>query len=113
MVKLENFRDLILKAKHDLAKYDETCGSYELFNCLMTINAIPEWVNKRNDSILTDHLKLKGKRLETLMKDHKSVPDEIAKIDFNDLWKDIDLQLEIIRWLTNYAKHAGDYKPQI
>lgn len=43
---LRNWTDLLQKAKTDFSKLDELVNSYDLFNCLCTVNHIPDWIEK-------------------------------------------------------------------
>jgi hypothetical protein len=61
LFELGNWTDLLQKAKVDFSKLDEQVNSYDLFNCLCTVNHIPDWIKK--DSKVTEALKLTGANL--------------------------------------------------
>jgi hypothetical protein len=43
---LQNYKDLFIKAKADLGKLDKLVNSYDLFNYLVTINHLHDWVKE-------------------------------------------------------------------
>jgi hypothetical protein len=53
LYELKNSSDLFKKAKWNFSKMDEQVNSYDLFDCLCTMNHIPDWIkndpNSRKD----------------------------------------------------------------
>jgi len=41
---LRDWTDLLTKAKSDLSQLEKLVNSYDVFNCLWTLNHIPDWV---------------------------------------------------------------------
>lgn len=94
---LNNFEDLLNKLKYDRERLSKTSHIYELLDCLLTLNALPEWIeNSQNDFV---QLKKIAKEKIKMMKDPN------FKIDENHLFESIDQKLKLIRLVCNHAKH--------
>jgi hypothetical protein len=55
LFELINWTDLLQKAKADFSELDEQVNSYDLFNCLCTVNHISDWIEK--DSAVVETVK--------------------------------------------------------
>jgi hypothetical protein len=94
---LNTYIDLISKLDYDLERYSKTNHIYELLDCLMTLNAIPEWII--GDAEAPDRLKLVAREKINIMKDFNFTLDE------NKLDSEIDHKLRFIRLICNHSKH--------
>ncbi|MGC4041971.1 MAG: hypothetical protein QM710_14600 [Flavobacterium sp.] len=94
---LDNFHDLINKLEYDIERLSKTSHIYELLDCLLTLNAIPEWIV--NSSIENTNLIKIAKQKIEVMKGHDFNFDE------NLLHENIDQKLRLIRLVCNHAKH--------
>ena len=97
---LNSFEDLFGKLEHDMKRLSTTGHIYELLDCLLTLNALPEWIKNSPDG----NEKIKQTAHEKL---------EIMKgrdFDFNQdtISEDIDQKLRLIRLVCNHAKHKTD-----
>jgi hypothetical protein len=43
---LEDYRDWLKKAEYDLDQFRKTSTVYDLVNCFLDLNALPEWIVK-------------------------------------------------------------------
>ncbi|MEJ7740472.1 MAG: hypothetical protein WKF97_23900 [Chitinophagaceae bacterium] len=94
-----NYKDWFSKAVHDFQRYKETYGVYELADCLLTLNALPEWIVKSIEA--PESLKdIAGSKI-LIMTDHNAFV-----FDENKLNGDIDQKLRFIRIFCNHSKHA-------
>lgn len=88
LFELGNWTDLLQKAKFDFSKLDAQVNSYDLFNCLCTVNHIPDWIEK--DSGVAE-----------------SVKEAAASLCQNNQ------NISVVRQLCNRAKHftRQDFSP--
>ncbi|NMH26477.1 hypothetical protein [Flavobacterium silvaticum] len=97
---LDNFHDLLKKLDYDIERLSKTSHIYELLDCFLTLNALPEWIvnSSIEDTALTDIARQKI----NVMKGIKFNFDE------NLLHEDFDQKLRLIRLVCNHAKHKTD-----
>lgn len=97
---LNTYNDLLLKLDYDRERLANTNHIYELLDCLLTLNALPEWIanSQTGNSQLMQIVEEKIK----VMKGHSFNFDE------NLIHSDIDQQLRLIRLVCNHAKHKTD-----
>lgn len=67
---LNNYYDWFEKAKHDLQIYQKTLHVYDLANCFLTLNALPEWMKESNN--IDNDLKDTAKKKIDIMKEWSS-----------------------------------------
>ena len=101
--KLNDYNDLILKLDFNINRLRESNHIYDLLDCMLTLNSLPEWI------IASD----------TANESLKKVADEKVKImkglngfvfDENELFNNIDHQLRFVRLLCNHTKHKSNSK---
>ena len=97
---LDNFHDLLKKLDYDIERLAKTNNIYELLDCFLTLNAIPEWIV--NSSTENKPLKEIASQKLKIMKGHQFDFDE------NLLFQDLDQKLRLIRLVCNHAKHKTD-----
>ena len=97
---LNNFIDLFNKLQYDIKRLSTTSHIYELLDCLLTINALPEWIV--NSSNVDIKIKLIADEKLEIMKGRNFIFDE------NLLFESIDQKLRLIRLVCNHAKHKTD-----
>ena len=102
-MELRNYLDLMNKLEYDLEKYSKNNNIYEFFNCLMTLNAIPEWIRNSDNS----SSKLKEFANEKLS---NIIANKNFKLDYNLLESEIDHKLRFIRLTCNHLKHRNNNK---
>ena len=92
---LTNYKDWYEKALYGFKRYNETCAIYDLTDCLLTLNALPEWIIGSN---------LANESLKELAKEKISI---MKSLTFDELkLSEIDQQLRFIRIFCNHSKHA-------
>ncbi|WKB80826.1 hypothetical protein QYR09_13860 [Cellulophaga lytica] len=99
--KISNFYDLLKKLEYDLKRYNKNNHSYEFIDCIMSLNALPEWI--KNSTYAKDSLKKIAIEKETIMKGNNGF-----KLDESKIMSDIDHQLRFIRLFCNHSKHKTD-----
>lgn len=97
---LNTYSDWLEKAKYELLQFEESCGVYDMANCFLTLNAIPEWVSK-SDNVPNELKKLADSKI-SIMK------GEAFDLDASRL-DELDHQLRLVRLFCNHSKH-GDPK---
>lgn len=97
---LNNYKDLLAKLEYDKSRLSKTSHIYELLDCLLTLNALPEWIS--NSQSEKNSLKNIADEKIQIMKGH------IFKFDENLINEDINQKLRIIRLVCNHAKHKTD-----
>jgi hypothetical protein len=97
---INNYLELVRKLDYDLDRYQKNNHIYELMDCLMILNALPEWIKESSEASVslkalasTKILVMKGKGLT---------------FDENQLDTDVDHQLRFIRLICNHSKHKTD-----
>jgi len=98
---ITDYKGLLEKLKYDLNRYKKSNNIYELLDCLMTLNAIPEWITNSKDAE-PDLTQLAGEKLSVMKGKSGFVLDE------SKLSTDIDHQLRFIRLICNHSKHKTD-----
>ncbi|WP_125916826.1 hypothetical protein [Hymenobacter coccineus] len=90
------------KLEHDLQQYNANQTVFQLLDCLLTLNSIPEWI--ANDPSAPASLSLIAKEKIVIMKGQK--PGFL--FDESLLDSDIDQILRLIRLVSNHSKHKTD-----
>jgi len=104
---LENYKDLFEKILYDYELFIKNRNpKYDLMNCFMGLNSIPEWL--MNDPNVTSDIKHIGKQKNEVMKDRTKIP-----FDVNQIRTSLDHQLKFIRLYCNHTKHKTDWIPEI
>ncbi|WP_026711788.1 hypothetical protein [Flavobacterium filum] len=95
---LNDYKDWYDKALYDFDKFKQSRGVYELTDCLLTLNALPEWI--RNSDNVDLHLKnIVVEKIEIMQGKNNFIFDE-TKLH------EVDQQLRFIRIFCNHSKHA-------
>jgi hypothetical protein len=94
---LNTYSDWLEKAKYELMRFEESCGVYDMANCFLTLNAIPDWIEKSDTSPIA--LREVAKSKLAVMRGTCFELDA-TKMD------EIDHQLRLIRLFCNHSKHA-------
>jgi hypothetical protein len=97
---ISDFNDLLKKLEYDLKRYQKNNHSYELIDCIMTLNSLPEWIIKTES--ISKELQELTKRKISIMKGKDFEFDE-SKIE-----SDINHQLRFIRLFCNHTKHKTE-----
>jgi len=95
---LKTYFDWLEKAKYELSKFEQSCNAYDMANCFLTLNAIPEWIEKSDDS--PEELKELAKEKIAIMRGENNFA-----LDENKLGE-LDHQLRLIRLFCNHSKHS-------
>ncbi len=96
---IETYEDLFKKVLFDFNRYKTNLNHpYDLMNCLLGLNALPEWLV--SDPNANAQLQLMGKQKNEVMKDNVKVPFDLSQIGMS-----IDHQLKFIRLYCNHSKH--------
>lgn len=105
---MSSFLDLLRKLEFDLKRYSVNNHSYEFIDCIMSLNALPDWIKNSNDA--TSELKQLACDKEQIMKGRNGFQFDELKLE-----SDIDHQLRFIRLFCNHSKHKTDsgYIPRI
>lgn len=100
---LDSYSDWLEKAEHDLSVFEKTYNVYDMANCFLSLNALPEWVQKADNA--SEILRQLAEDKIYIMKYHQL---DIERLKDND----INNQLRFIRLFCNHAKHKkkkGDF----
>ncbi|ASV29003.1 hypothetical protein [Maribacter cobaltidurans] len=98
---ITDYIGLMGKLKYNLDRYKKDNNIYELLDCLMTLNAIPEWiVNSKNTK--TSLTQIAEEKLAIMKGKNGFILDE-TKLSLN-----INHQLRLIRLICNHSKHKTD-----
>lgn len=97
---INNYLELVKKLDYDLERYRKTNHIYELMDCLMTLNSLPEWIVESSEA--SPSLKVMASAKIKIMKGLGFTLDE-EKLD-----TEIDHQLRFIRLICNHSKHKTD-----
>lgn len=98
---INNYLDLIKKLDYDIERFDKTNHIYELLDCFLTLNAIPEWIKK--DIGTPKHLMDEAEKMQSLIKGGEFIFNE------NELDK-IEHKLKLVSLISNHAKHNNNSK---
>jgi hypothetical protein len=103
---LKTYFDWLEKAKYELLKFEQSCNAYDMANCFLTLNAIPDWIEKSDDSPKElKELKELAEEKIVIMKGINFALDENKLGELNH-------QLRLIRLFCNHSKH-GDPKEKL
>ena len=97
--KLNDYKDLVLKFDYNMKKLRESNHIYDLLDCFLTLNSIPEWIIKSNTA--SESLKKIAQEKYDIMRGQK----QGFILDENLLINNIDHQMRFIRLLCNHTKH--------
>lgn len=89
---LHGASDMLEKARFDMERFKADAGVYSLTDCLLTLNAIPEWMGKDHPIV----------RIMTC-EDNDPV--------YGEFLESIEQQLRFIRCFSNHTKHNSEKKP--
>ena len=95
---INDYTDIISKLDYDIKRYTQNAHIYELVDCLLTLNALPEWIVSS----------IKAKPSLVLLANNKII---IMKgsggfvFDENKLDSDMDHKLRFVRLICNHSKH--------
>ncbi len=78
---INNYINLVEKLDYDLKRYAQNNHIYELMDCFLTINAVPEWILKSLEA--SDSLKNIANEKIQIMKGNDFVFDETKLTDIN------------------------------
>ena len=92
--KLESSRDMLDKAKYDFKRHCEDNDIYSFMDCLLSLNAIPDWIKK--DDRIPDEKKDYIDDLINFMKHGET--DDLSLIEN---------KLRLVRLICNHTKHGG------
>lgn len=98
---VSSFKDLLKKLEYDLKRYNKNNHSYELIDCIMSLNALPDWM--KNSDKISDELKELVREKELIMKGNNGFQFDETKLE-----SEIDHQLRFIRLFCNHSKHKTD-----
>ena len=96
------YSDWLEKAKLELSRFENSISVYDMANCFLTLNALPEWIAK-SDNAKQELKELAARKIEVM----KGINFELDENKLNEL----DHQLRLIRLFCNHSKH-GDKKKQ-
>lgn len=102
IAELQNYLDLMKKLDHDLQQYSANQTVFELLDCLLTLNSIPEWI--ANDPSAPAGLRLIADEKIVIMKGQKPG----FSFDESLLHSDTDQMMRLIRLVSNHSKHKTD-----
>ncbi|GMR19406.1 MAG: hypothetical protein BMS9Abin36_0001 [Gammaproteobacteria bacterium] len=105
ITELRSYLDWLDKAKYEFELYKNNYGVYELSNCFLTLNALPEWIEKSDSA--PDKLKNIATEKLIIMKGN----DNMFQLDETKL-DEIDHQIRLIRVFCNHSKH-GEKKDKL
>jgi hypothetical protein len=94
---LESYEDWLKKAKKEFEDYKRTYSVYDLANCLLSLNALPEWI--REDHHAPSELKTLSQEKIKIMKHHQLNIEKLKEFE-------IDNCLRLTRLFCNHAKHS-------
>jgi hypothetical protein len=95
VTELSRYQHWLKKAEHELRRYEESRDVYDLANTLLTLNALPEWIEMA-DGAPAEIKNLAAKKIR-IMKDHHLDESRLHEIDH---------QLRLVRLFCNHAKHG-------
>ena len=93
---LNTYQDWLKKAEKEFNDYSNSFNVYDFANCLLSLNALPEWISK------TENISSELKEIV----DNKLIIMRTYQIDIKNLKKfDIDNCLRLTRTFSNHTKH--------
>ena len=96
---LNDYNDWLDKAKYNFEKYQNSYGVYDLADCLLTLNALPEWIAK-SDSAPENLKNIAKEKLAYMSASNGFIFDETQ-------FDDINQKLRFIRIFCNFSKHSA------
>lgn len=93
---LTDYPHIFKKAEHDFERYKSNYGLYELTDCLLTLNSLPEWIQASEKA--SSELKTSATQIINTM---RSLELDELKLD-----QDIYQKLRLVRLFSNHVKHA-------
>ncbi len=96
---LDSYKDWLEKAEYELNKYEETSSVYDLSNCFLSLNALPEWI-LNSEHATSDLKELADSKLQ-IMKFETLDIEKVKNYDLNQL-------LRLVRLFCNHAKHSKE-----
>lgn len=100
---LNSSEDWLKKAIYDLEHYKKTFNIYDATNCMLTLNALPEWILK-DENLDNENLKKITQEKLAIMKGQKFELDENL-LEAKEETSKLDHQLKLIRLFCNHSKH--------
>jgi len=96
---LDDYNDWLDKAKYNFEKYKETYALYDLADCILTLNALSEWIAKSD--------KAPEKLREITTEKLEYMTDNVNGFVFDETkFYDINQKLRFIRVFCNFSKHS-------
>lgn len=98
---LSSYADWLEKAEYDLSVFEKTYNVYDMANCFLSLNSLPNWIKKDNEApkdlkeLVEEKQKIIGRMGDNL---------NLRKLKNND----IDQSLNFIRMFCNHAKHKKE-----
>jgi hypothetical protein len=86
----------------DHERYDQSGDVYDLANCFLSLNALPDWILR--DETAPQALRDLAFEKRRIMSREVDSPLDVEKMD------DIDEKLKLVRLFCNHAKHADPKK---
>ena len=91
---LESSKDMLDKTKYDFKRHCEDNDIYSFMDCLLSLNAIPEWI--KADDNASDEMKNDMDELIKFMK--QGSIDDLSSIE---------KKLRLVRLICNHSKHGA------
>lgn len=96
---LITYKDWLEKSKHELQLYERSSSVYDMANCFLSLNALPEWIKESEDA--PDNLRVLATEKILVMK------EKFKGFVFDENSLDqLDHQLRFIRIFCNHSKHG-------
>lgn len=96
---LSSYSDWLEKAEHDLSMFEKKYNVYDMANCFLSLNALPEWIKKTDNA--SENIRQLAEDKICIMKHHQLDIERLKKNDINN-------QLRFVRLFCNHAKHKKD-----
>jgi hypothetical protein len=98
---IADYNDLLKKLEFDMKRYRTNNHSYELIDCIMTLNALPEWITKTESTSM---------ELREIANEKISIMKGRNGFEFDEtlISSEIDHQLRFIRLFCNHTKHKTE-----
>ncbi len=113
---INGFNDLLKKFEYDLNRYKKNNHSYELMDCIMTLNSLPDWIRKSSNA--SENLRILANEKIIIMKGHggfkfdkNQIEEKLQKIKEQELMNVRSLIHKSQLWkkaddLRNYIKEV-------
>ena len=98
---ISDYNDLLKKLEFDMERYRTNNHSYELIDCILTLNALPEWITKTESA---------SAELKEITNEKINIMKGRNGFEFNEtlISSEIDHQLRFIRLFCNHTKHKTE-----